>query len=676
MKKILGFIVIAVFALVAFTTGVEATDVTITDTLQSKIDAATTGSTIVLDKNYAENIVIEGKSINLDLNGCTITNSANENGHTITVALNAELLIYGQGEIANNIEGNYAAIFNNGKATIQDATIRKNNKTYYNIVNHGEMEISSGKVINETPYSGNLDDQHASLIENGYYSYENSDPILGYVEGINKKNPSLTIEGGEFNGGRNTVKNDDGGILVVKDGIFKNNIQVAIYNFHIATINGGTFAVPLGEDKTTVLNWNYNDEYATGKLTINEGTFTADYFIETANEKGAVSINGGTFNTNKGIENPYKKDGVTPRADIDLNISGGTFNQVVNANDMVEGYVCKEIDNKYVVGKIYTITVGNVENGIVTINRAEVTTGQKIEVLAGQEVEIQPVPKEGYRLEGISGVEGLEDVAEYAYIFVMPEKDITLTPVLTKLTQEVEVPSEVANSEKIKEILLEELKENEDFAELIKNNNVKVIVEVKEKEVVASEKEDIEEAANKKAEGIKVAKYLDISINITTEDGTFVDNLEELKKEITFKIKIPTDLPKLEEGYTRTYYIVRNHNGKIEFLDTKVSGDELEFSSKLFSTYAIAYSDAKIVETPSGDATGTPSGDATGTPSGSSTGTPSGSSTGTPSGDATGTSSEKDESPKMGSIDVVLYASALVATISLAGIVMVKKYTK
>ncbi|MBQ6991779.1 MAG: hypothetical protein IJN50_02530 [Clostridia bacterium] len=37
---------------------------------------------------------------------------------------------------------------------------------------------------------------------------------------------------------------------------------------------------------------------------------------------------------------------------------------------------------------------------------------------------------------------------------------------------------------------------------------------------------------------------------------------------------------------------------------------------------------------------------------------------------------EKDDTPKTGSIDVVLYVSAIIATISLAGIVLVKKYTK
>ena len=37
---------------------------------------------------------------------------------------------------------------------------------------------------------------------------------------------------------------------------------------------------------------------------------------------------------------------------------------------------------------------------------------------------------------------------------------------------------------------------------------------------------------------------------------------------------------------------------------------------------------------------------------------------------------EKDDTPKTGSIDIVLYVSAIIATISLAGIVLVKKYTK
>ena len=62
-----------------------------------------------------------------------------------------------------------------------------------------------------------------------------------------------------------------------------------------------------------------------------------------------------------------------------------------------------------------------------------------------------------------------------------------------------------------------------------------------------------------------------------------------------------TDLPKVEEGYTRTYYIVRNHNGVVEILDTKVSedGKSLNFESDKFSTYALAYEDvAKVVTNP------------------------------------------------------------------------------
>lgn len=54
------------------------------------------------------------------------------------------------------------------------------------------------------------------------------------------------------------------------------------------------------------------------------------------------------------------------------------------------------------------------------------------------------------------------------------------------------------------------------------------------------------------------------------------------------------------EGYTRTYYIVRNHNGVLEVLDTVLSEDNksLTFSSDKFSTYAIAYVDTLSLDSP------------------------------------------------------------------------------
>ena len=68
-------------------------------TLQSKIDEAANGSTVTLDKDYTENIIIKsGRKITLDLGSNTLTNNG---GDTITVELGATLTVTGNGESAD-----------------------------------------------------------------------------------------------------------------------------------------------------------------------------------------------------------------------------------------------------------------------------------------------------------------------------------------------------------------------------------------------------------------------------------------------------------------------------------------------------------------------------------------------------------------------------------------------
>lgn len=379
MKKTISLII--VLAIVILLTGT----VNAADTLQSRINAGET--IIVLDQDYTEDITIpSGKNVRIDLNGKKLTSATKD---TITVELGATLTITGEGEIVNNKNG--AAIFNNGTTTIQSGTIRKTNKEYYNIANHGTMTINGGLVINETAYVAG--ESHGSLVENGYYNYTSTDPLKGYVPGVNQANPKLTIYGGEFNGGLNTIKNDDGATLEIYNGTFKNNIQVAVLNWHIATINGGTFEVPLGKDKTTVCNGKYDENYAKGLLTVNGGTFNAEYFIEvnsSSSKKGNVKINDGTFNTSKGILNPVNL-GEGSNIQTDLTISGGEFETEVEDKYKAEGMQVVEEDGKYLVGELHKITVKTEGEGTVKLSKTEAVAGQKITFTV--------TPAEGYKFK-------------------------------------------------------------------------------------------------------------------------------------------------------------------------------------------------------------------------------------------------------------------------------------
>ncbi len=124
--------------------------------------------------------------------------------------------------------------------------------------------------------------------------------------------------------------------------------------------------------------------------------------------------------------------------------------------------------------------------------------------------------------------------------------------------------------------------------------NVDVVLD-EEKEVTTEIKSTMEKEASEKFSNIKLAKFFDISIEVKGNNEV-LGHLTKLTDKINLTVKVPTDLPKLDEGYNRKYYIIRDHEGTITVLDATVSkdGKTLTFASDEFSTYAIAYVDNKI----------------------------------------------------------------------------------
>jgi len=386
-------------------------------TLNEMIAEADEGAIVTLDKDYIEDVIIpSGTNVILDLAGHTLRGTDTTNTATIKVEKGATLTIKGSGEVINNATGNGAScIFNNGTVVLEDGTIKKEtgNKSYYNIANHGNMTINGGTILNDTPYEEGK--SHASLVENGYYDYTSTNPVLGYVEEENEANPSLEINGGTFDGGLNTIKNDDAATLVINDAEVKNQIQVAVFNVSEATINGGKFDVPAGNDKTTIFNRRYNDDVNKGKLVVTGGEFNADYFVEVINnateaQMGEIIISGGTFNTEKGLVNTENRVDITT-----LKISGGVFAQEPSEEKLVNDVEkFEKAEGEWVVGKKVVLTL-KFENG----------SGDLIENhLSGDEVTLPTTEKEGYELKGwMKDEETIYASGETIKL----EEDITLT---------------------------------------------------------------------------------------------------------------------------------------------------------------------------------------------------------------------------------------------------------
>ena len=260
-------------------------------TLEAAVAAAQSGDIVKLVKDTSENIIIHnGKTIVIDLNGKKLTNA---DSHTIVN--NGNLTIQGSGTV-DNVTHQKAALVNYGTAVLNGGTYTRslenpeNNKdnsggnSYYTILNDkgGNMTINAGVEVTNVGH-------FSSMICNG--GDANSSAMS-----------KLTIHGGVFSGGINTVKNDELGELTITDGSFSNASQCVIMNWHKANISGGTFETNEGAE-TVLFTAKYHDTRAIGKLTLTGGTYICktdqallcDRYNNDEKYLGTASIAGGTF---------------------------------------------------------------------------------------------------------------------------------------------------------------------------------------------------------------------------------------------------------------------------------------------------------------------------------------------------------------------------------------------
>ena len=322
-------------------------------TLQSKIGSANPGDTITLDKDYTEDITID-KELTIDLNGNKLTNSA---GDTITVKANGNLTITGNGTVDNVTHGKAALrIEENGKATLNGGYFNRSKEngksgtepggnSFYTLINHGELTINDGAVVTTASESSTLG-RYSSLVENGYQSHDGR-----------TNNPTLTINGGTFKGGLNTIKNDDNGITNIYGGKCENYYQACVQNHHKATIYNGEFSADVSS-AWSVLNCgscsSVDPNHDAHELVITNGNFKGDVRANVGN----VEIKGGSFEASFTEENE------------NIGISGGTFN--TDVTPYVGQYILAVTDGStYYVGGVAYDAVRNATGGTFTVKNAE-----------------------------------------------------------------------------------------------------------------------------------------------------------------------------------------------------------------------------------------------------------------------------------------------------------------
>ena len=291
--------------------------------VHAAVQDAPSGAVVKLQQDTKEDVVIPAdKTLTLDLNGHTLTNVS---GHTITN--NGSLTVIGEGTV-DNITHSKGAFYNNVGATAtlnggtyirskENGITAENNggNSWYAIKNFGTMTINEDVAVQFTG-------AYSSLIANGWQNYNAAVSGSGEpkpTEGVTAK---LTIQGGTFSGGLNTIKNDDNGELIITGGTFENVEQYAVMNWNVATISGGTFSINGGKGYACVWTGAANDQIDQGKLTLTDGKFSAP--------SSASCV----LASNEGI--PYT-----------VAVSGGYYTNPVNSEYIVEGKACNLLSEKY-----------------------------------------------------------------------------------------------------------------------------------------------------------------------------------------------------------------------------------------------------------------------------------------------------------------------------------------
>ena len=423
---------------------------TLSDALKN---AGTTESTIVLKNDVTGDFTIaEDQNITLDLNGYTITNTSN---HTITN--NGKLTIKDSSEektgTIDNVSHGKAAIQNEPNATIlldggtytrsqekgQNSSDSGSN-SYYNIVNHGEMTINDGTTVKQNGH-------FSSLIENGWQNgNQNTD----------KESSVMTINGGTFSGGLNTIKNDDYGELTINGGEFTNASQAVFLNWNVAEVNGGTFAVE-NNAQSVILNGYLNGTMDQGQLTIHNGTFTANEsvaFIKTmggSKTTGEIEINGGNITGDIVLNDATDgatvtvADGVTINGNVqndgltDVTVTGATINGNLTNNGTgsisvtdtkVSGNVSNSQNGKMAIIGSDVGSYNNVNNNITFIDSTQ--NGKEIPNTAEGSVAMIGAWTYSSLGEAIKAVQAgdiihiLKDVPDAAGITVSSDKQFTV----------------------------------------------------------------------------------------------------------------------------------------------------------------------------------------------------------------------------------------------------------
>lgn len=620
-----------------FATTEDEKDSYIVDTINELTEAFIEGGHIKLDANIEigefngnKFEVSKGKKVILDLNGYTLTGiHSDPNSAASLISNKGELVINdsstsktGKIILNPNKEGKRTYSYAYAVLTIQNCgTLTINNGTLENRAN-----LDCPYVIDNNSTTGNV----RLTINGGNLSARC--PIRAFANSTTYNN-DIVVNGGNITGGSSAIwlqqpskKANKASITVNGGNIYGesyNGIYADVYSDPIAsaaismTIKGGS----IGNNSETSASISFEDHFgndadgdtlnnATINLTISGGK------IYNKNSKGPVIM-----------DTHYTTNGNSVKID-NINITKGIFSkdisEYINNKNEISSYI--DDDNMIHVGKINNIMLKDTSNGKVTANLEKAIEGQKI-VLTIK-------PNEKYELSKILVTDGNNNqVKVQNVIFIMPDTDVMVETEFKKINKKIDyVIKDVLgnNQEIINEIIKESVEKDKELLEKVleaieKGEKIAVSIKVNELEDKNIKDDEKQKILNQIKENQKVAQYIDISVLLENEKEQ-LGSIKELTKKVKISIEISEDLVK--EG--RKFFILKLHDGNVYPIEAKLNGTNLEFETDEFSLFTLVYEDENVNEL-----------------------------------------DEKDETPKTGNINMIVYI-CLIVTI-MTGIQIIKK---
>ena len=473
MKKFLTLTIIALVALIALSTNVNAAETAVstwadlktalegteydTVTLENSVTVSTeetldlNGKTLILKQK----LVVDGDELTITGNG-KITSS--EAGDLIVVKQGSSLIVengilentaYDNGVV--RIEGNPTDTDEKTTLTVKaDAKLRGNYCVYIPAVG------GFGVVIN---VYGTLE---AITENNGYNEGSIGISVNGTLQSTTGNVPEIYIHDGAVittEEGKTDDVNDDDAPAIYAAGYAIWNISGGSITGSEAlsikagkfNITGGTFAgngkyvnpaTPEGsgsEATGSAISITANSGYSKNvemKISNAEVTSENGFAISESTTLGvgtavnSIEVTSGDFSGKEGAVFVANTD------EIGKFVKGGTFSSsVAEFIDANSGLTNKEEDGINYVGMLHTITGVDTEYGKVTPDKTEAVKGQTIKLTVE--------PKDGYRLKNLVVVDGPEsfsiDVTD-SKTFVMPDVNVTVIAIFEAIPEAPENP--------------------------------------------------------------------------------------------------------------------------------------------------------------------------------------------------------------------------------------------